>query len=105
VKTLNLLPCPRSVKRLPGTLQLPDQQQLPPFSVLQSDSAPDHPEGYAITIDRQGVKIEFRETAGLRVAMATMRQLMRQFGRHSRLAGFFAPGGDARHLARARPKT
>jgi hexosaminidase len=69
------------VKRLPGTLKLQDQQPLPPFSVLQSDSAPDHPEGYAITIDRQGVKIEFRETAGLRVAMATMRQLMRQYGR------------------------
>jgi len=81
VKTLNLLPCPRSLKLLPGTLQLPDQQPLPAFTVLQSDSAPDHPEGYAITIDGQGVRIEFRETAGLRVAMATLRQLMRQFGR------------------------
>ena len=76
-----LLPCPRSLRLLPGTLKLPDQQPLPPFSVLQSNSAPDHPEGYAITIDRQGVKIEFRETAGLRAAMATMRQLMRQYGR------------------------
>ncbi len=76
-----LLPCPRLLKRLPGMLQLPDQQPLPPFSVLQSDSAPDHPEGYAITIDRQGVKIEFHEPAGLRAAMATMRQLLRQYGR------------------------
>ena len=76
-----LLPCPRFLKRLPGTLTLPNQQPLPPFSVLQSDSAPDHPEGHAITIDRQGVKIEFRENAGLRTAMATMRQLLRQYGR------------------------
>ncbi|MFZ0827719.1 MAG: family 20 glycosylhydrolase [Verrucomicrobiia bacterium] len=76
-----LLPCPRSLKRLPGTLKLPDQQPLPPFTVLQSDAAPDQPEGYAITIDRQGVKVEFRETAGLRAAMATMRQLLRQYGR------------------------
>ena len=51
------------------------------FTVLQSDSAPDHPEGYAITIDRKGVRVEFRENAGLRVAMATMRQLLRQYGR------------------------
>ena len=65
-----LLPCPRSLQLLRGTLKLPDQQPLPPFTVLQSDSAPDHREGYAITIDRNGVKIEFRETAGLRAAMS-----------------------------------
>ena len=81
MKPPDLLPCPRFLKLLPGTLKLPDQQPLPPFSVLQSEAAPEHPEGYAITIDHQGVKIEFRETAGLRVAMATMRQLLRQYGR------------------------
>ena len=72
---MNLLPYPRSLKRLPGTLTLPEQQSRPPFSVVASDSAPPHPEGYMLTIDREGVRIEFRETAGMRAAMATMRQL------------------------------
>jgi hexosaminidase len=80
-RTLNLLPCPRFVKRLPGTLTLPDQQSAPPFSVIASGSAPPHPEGYTLTIDRQGVRIEFREDAGIKAAMATFRQLSRQYGR------------------------
>jgi hypothetical protein len=81
VKTLNLLPCPRFVKLLPGTLTLRREQALPTFTVVCSNSAPNHPEGYAITIDRKGVRIEFREASGLGVAMATMRQLLRQYGR------------------------
>ncbi len=51
------------------------------FTVVSSNSAPDHPEGYAITIDRKGVRIEFREATGVRMAMATMRQLLRQYDR------------------------
>jgi hypothetical protein len=39
-------------------------------------------EFYALTIDRSGVRIEFRETPGLRAATATLRQLLRQCGRH-----------------------
>jgi hypothetical protein len=81
VKPPVLLPCPRSLKLLPGTLTLPDQHGVPAFTVVCSDSAPNHPEGYAITIDPKGVRIEFREATGLRVAMATMRQLLRQYGR------------------------
>ena len=81
MKTLNLLPYPRSLELCPGTLTLPEQQGLPAFTVVCSDSAPNHPEGYAITIDRKGVRIEFREATGLRMAMATMRQLLRQYGR------------------------
>ncbi len=80
-RALNLLPCPRSLKRLPGTLTLPDQSAFPTFSVLQSDATPPYPEGHVITIDRRGVKIEFRENAGLRAAMATLRQLLREYGR------------------------
>ena len=76
-----LLPCPRSLKLLPGSLTLPDQHAVPAFTVVCSDSAPNHPEGYAITIDRKGIRIEFREATGLRVAMATMRQLLRQYDR------------------------
>ncbi len=77
-----LLPCPRSLKLLPGTLTLPEQQSRPPFSVVTSDSAPPHPEGYTLTLDRKGVRIEFREIGGMRAAMATFRQLSRQYGRH-----------------------
>lgn len=81
-ENLALLPCPRLVQRLPGTLRQPVEHGIPRFTVLQSDSAPDHPEGYAITISRKEIKIEFREPAGVGVAMATMRQLLRQYGRH-----------------------
>ena len=66
---------------LPGALTLAPEHALPTFSVVQSSSAPDHPEGYAITIDHKGVRVEFREATGLGVAMATMRQLLRQYGR------------------------
>jgi hypothetical protein len=69
------------LKLCPGTLTLARQHALPTFTVVRSDSAPAHPEGYAITIDRKGVRIEFREATGLGVAMATMRQLLRQYGR------------------------
>jgi hypothetical protein len=69
------------LKLLPGTLTLPEQQSRPPFSVVTSDSAPPHPEGYTLTIDRKGVRIEFREIGGMRGAMATFRQLSRQYGR------------------------
>jgi hypothetical protein len=69
------------LKLCQGTLTLAPEHALPTFTVLQSNSAPDHPEGYVITIDRKGVRVEFREATGLGVAMATMRQLLRQYGR------------------------
>ena len=69
------------MKLLPGTLTLGRQPALPMFTVVRSNSAPKHPEGYAITIDRKGVRIEFLKTSGLGVALATMRQLLRQYGR------------------------
>ena len=62
VKTLNLLPCPRFVKLLPGTLTLARQHPLPTFTVVRSNSAPNHPEGYALTISQSGIEILFRET-------------------------------------------
>ncbi len=60
---------------------LAQEHAFPAFTVVQSNAAPDHPEGYAITIDHKGVRVEFREATGLGVAMATMRQLLRQYGR------------------------
>jgi len=81
VKPPVLLPCPRSLKLCPGTLTLRREHALPTFTVVRSNSAPNHPEGYAITIDRKGIRVEFREATGLGVAMATVRQLLRQYGR------------------------
>jgi hypothetical protein len=38
-------------------------------------------EFYALVISRNGIEISFREMAGLRAAAATLRQLLRQYGR------------------------
>ncbi len=78
---MNLLPCPRSLKLLGGTFTLPKLKPLGAIKVVRTDSAPNHPEGYALTISKSGVKIFFRETAGLRAATATLRQLLREHGR------------------------
>ncbi len=78
---LNLLPAPRSLKLRAGTFLLPKQKPLAVIKVVRTQNAPAQAEGYALTIDRDGVKIEFRETGGLRAATATLRQLLREYGR------------------------
>jgi hypothetical protein len=78
---LNLLPCPRSLKILRGTFTLPKQKPLAAIKVVCTNSAPDHPEGYALAISKTGIEISFRETGGLRAATATLRQLLREYGR------------------------
>ncbi len=78
---LNLLPYPRSLKRQAGTFVLPKQQPLSAVTFVRSAKAPDHSEGYSLTIDRNGVRVEYRETGGLRAAGATLRQLLREYGR------------------------
>jgi hexosaminidase len=78
---LNLLPCPRSLKILRGTFTLPRHKPLAAIKVVRTHSAPDHPEGYALKISKNGIEISFRETGGLRAATATLRQLLREFGR------------------------
>ena len=78
---LNLLPCPRSLKLLRGTFTLPKQKPLAAIKVVRSNSAPNHPEGYALTISKNGIEISFCETGGLRAATATLRQLLREYGR------------------------
>src|SRR5580704_6105418 len=77
---MNLLPMPRSLKRLPGILLLPKHAK-PAIKVVRTDAAPSHVEGYALTIDKRGATIEFRAPAGLRAATATLRQLRREYGR------------------------
>lgn len=78
---LNLLPCPRSLKIFRGTFTLPKHKPLASIKIVRTDSAPNHPEGYALTISKNGIEIRFHKTVGLRAATATLRQLLRQFGR------------------------
>jgi len=78
---LNLLPRPRSLKILRGTFTLPKHKPLGAINVIRTQAVPAQPEGYALTIDRSGVQIEFRDTPGLRAASATLRQLLRECGR------------------------
>jgi hypothetical protein len=51
------------------------------FRAHRSDAAPRHPEGYLLNIARGGVTIGYRESAGLLAAIATLRQLLREYGR------------------------
>ena len=60
---------------------MPKQKPLSAIKVTQTDSAPNHPEGYALTISKSGIEISFREISGLRAAVATLRQLLREYGR------------------------
>ena len=47
----------------------------------ESTVAPDHAEGYTLVIGSKGIAIHYRQPGGLRAAIATMRQLLRQYGR------------------------
>jgi len=78
---MNLLPSPRSLKRRPGIFLLPKQKPLNGIKVVRTNTAPNHPEGYALTISKSGIEISFREIGGLRAATATLRQLLREHGR------------------------
>ena len=78
---LNLLPAPRSLKLLRGTFTLPKQKPLAAIKVVRSNSAPNHPEGYALTISKDGIEISFHDAGGRRAAMATFRQILREHGR------------------------
>ena len=78
---MNLLPTPRSLKRRPGSFLLPKRNALAGIKASQSKAAPDHPEGYTLNIGKNGIEILFREEPGLRAAKATLRQLMREYGR------------------------
>jgi hexosaminidase len=53
----------------------------PAIQVLQDSQAPDHPEGYALTIGPRNVTVHYRDEGGLRAAVATLRQLWREYGR------------------------
>ncbi len=78
---MNLLPNPRSLQKRPGIFILPKQKPLAAIKVVRGGASPNHPEGYALTVSKSGVEISFREVGGLRAASATLRQLLREYGR------------------------
>jgi len=79
---VNLLPIPRSITLSRGTFTLPAQKPLAAIRVVRTQAAPAQAEGYALTISKKGIEITFREAGGLRAATATLRQLLREHGRH-----------------------
>ena len=78
---MTLLPAPRQLRRKPGILALPRRNPFAWVSIRQTDTAPDHPEAYSLTITPAGITIEHRDPAGRRAALATLRQLLAQHGR------------------------
>ena len=55
---------------------------LPPTIRASCNSAlRNNTEEYALAISKKGIEISFRETCGLRAATATLRQLLREYGR------------------------
>ncbi|PWU10987.1 MAG: glycoside hydrolase [Verrucomicrobia bacterium] len=47
----------------------------------QTATSPNHHEGYTLDVGPEGVAIQYRQHAGLRAAIATLRQLLREYGR------------------------
>src|ERR1700760_2316327 len=80
MKEPNLLPCPRSLKMLRGTLKLPDDNPLSVLKVICARTAPAQPEGYTLTVSKNGIEVVVRDHSGLRPAAATLRQLLREHG-------------------------
>jgi hypothetical protein len=60
---MNLLPTPRLLKLLRGTFMLPEQKPLAAIKVVRSNSAPNHPEGYTLTISQNGIEIHSAKLA------------------------------------------
>lgn len=54
----------------------------PAIRAVQGDSSPEHSEGYSLTIRKSGIQIDYRQEAGLRAALATLRQIFCEYRRH-----------------------
>jgi hexosaminidase len=78
---LNLLPRPRSLKRRPGSFLLPEDCPFAEIKIIRSNAAPNHPEGYTLTVSKSGVEVHYRKLAGARAAGVTLRQLFYEYGR------------------------
>jgi hexosaminidase len=59
----------------------PSSNDKSAIRAVQSESAPNHPEGYTLTIRKSGIQIYYREEPGLRAAFCTLRQLLREYHR------------------------
>ncbi|HEU6448215.1 MAG TPA: family 20 glycosylhydrolase [Verrucomicrobiae bacterium] len=60
---------------------LPEQKPLAKIKLICGGGAPDFAESYLLAVSKDGIEIHFREAAGLRAASATLRQLLREYGR------------------------
>ena len=63
----------------------------PSVRLIKSEAASKHPQGYFLVVGGKGVELRFRENAGLRNGMASLRQMVRQFGGrlpHLRIADY-----------------
>ena len=59
----------------------PEQHPRLAVHAIQSQDGPAQPEGYQLDVGARGVTVLFRDPGGLRAAVATLRQLLRQYGR------------------------
>ena len=78
---MNLLPAPRSLTRRPGSFLLPRRGPLAAIKIERTESAPKYAEGYTLTVSKSSIKIAFRAEPGLRAAVTTLQQLLREYGR------------------------
>ena len=60
---------------------MPERKPPVQIKLIRSNFAPKRPESYALNISKTGIEIHFRDTGGLRSATATLRQLLREYGR------------------------
>jgi hexosaminidase len=59
----------------------PTKDSSSAIQATRSEDIPNGPAAYTLTINTQGVSIQYREEEGLRAAIATLRQLLREYGR------------------------
>src|SRR5438270_839606 len=59
----------------------PPQHPRLAIRAFQGAAAPEQPEGYALVVGARGVALQYRDSGGLRAGVATLRQLLRQYGR------------------------
>ena len=61
--------------------EVPGKRAIASISAKCNRTACSAPEAYTLTISVSGILIQYREQAGLRAAVATLRQLLREYGR------------------------
>jgi hypothetical protein len=59
----------------------PAQHPRLAIRAMQDRAAPNHPDGYLLSIDRQGIALGYQKTGGFLAGVSTLRQLVREYGR------------------------